>query len=120
MSVNERIVKRYSESFKLQVIEEIERTHCSIDRMKRKYGITGNNTIKQWIKKYGRTNLMTKKIRIETLEEEDHIKTLQKRIKELESALADSILRERAYREVVAVASQETGIDLKKKYSKKS
>ena len=64
MSVNERVIKRYSENFKLQVLRELEESGCSVESIMRKYGITGKRTIRLWINKYGRTSLMTKKIRI--------------------------------------------------------
>ncbi len=116
MSVNERTLRRYSENFKLQILKEIEETGCSVQSIMRKYGITGTRTIRLWINKYGRTRLMTKKIRIETPGEADQTKALQKRIKELESALSDMVLKDRVNETMLKILSEELGYDVKKKF----
>jgi len=116
MSVNEKTLRRYSENFKLQILKEIEETGCSIQSIMRKYGITGTRTIRLWINKYGRTRLMTKKIRIETPGEADQTKALQKRIKELESALSDMVLKDRVNETMLKILSEELGYDVKKKF----
>ena len=119
MSVNERVIKRYSENFKLQVLSELEESGCSVESIMRKYGITGKRTIRLWINKYGRTSLMTKKIRIETPGEADQTKILQKKIKELESALADMVLTNRVNEEMFKILSERLGYDVKKKFGTK-
>jgi hypothetical protein len=54
------------------------------------YDIRGKMTVVKWMRKYGRDDLLSKRIRIETMEEVDHLKAARKRIKELEAALADA------------------------------
>jgi transposase-like protein len=81
----------YSEAFRRQVVEEIERgKFSSIYEANRTYGIKGNGTINQWIQKYGHRDLLAKRVRIETLKERDELKEARKRIRELEAALADA------------------------------
>ena len=59
---------RYSEAFKRQVVDEIDRGKFSSPyKAKEAYGIRGNGTIKRWIGKYGREDLLPKHIRIETM-----------------------------------------------------
>jgi len=82
---------RYSEAFKRQVVDEIARGKFSSPyKAQEAYGIRGNGTIERWIRKYGREDLLPKRIRIETMEEVDRLKEARKRIKELEAALADA------------------------------
>ncbi len=119
MSVNEKTLRRYSENFKLQILKELEDTGCSVESLMRKYGITGGRTIRLWINKYGRTRLMTKKIRIETPEEADQTKALQKRIRELESALSDMVLKDRVNETMLRILSEQLGYDVKKKFDMK-
>jgi transposase-like protein len=86
-----RAILRYSETFKRQVVEDLERgKFSSIYEANRAYGIKGNGTINQWIQKYGHQDLLPKRIRIETLKERDELKEARKRIRELEAALADA------------------------------
>ncbi len=46
-------IKRYSEALKRQVVQEYE-DGASIYSLQQKYGIGGHNTVKRWIKRYGR------------------------------------------------------------------
>lgn len=84
-------LKRYSEAFKLQVVEEIEKGRFRTQEEAKEYfGITGYGTISIWLKKYGRSHLAPRVVRIETMDEKDKIQELKKRIKLLEKALADT------------------------------
>ena len=81
---------RYSEAFKRQVVAELERGKFgSITEASRVYGIRGAATVAQWIRKYGREGLLPKKVKIETLKERDELKEARKRVRQLESALAE-------------------------------
>jgi len=84
-------VIRYSEAFKLQVVDEIGRgKHASLEAARRAYEIKGAETIAKWLRKYGRDDLLPKRTRIETVKEQDQLKKARKRIRELEAALADA------------------------------
>lgn len=56
-SLNSIYVKRsqkdYSLSFKLEVVREVESGELSASAAKKKYGIQGDGTVVNWIKKYG-------------------------------------------------------------------
>ena len=82
---------QYSEAFKRQVVDEISRgKFTSCYAAQRAYGIMGSSTVPRWVKKYGREDLLPKRIRIETLKEIDQLKEARKRIRTLEAALADA------------------------------
>ena len=82
---------RYSEAFKKQVVDEIARgKFSSAYKAQKAYDVRGQMTVTKWIRKYGRDDLLPKRIRIETMEEVDQLKAARKRIKELEAALADA------------------------------
>ena len=110
---------RYSEAFKRQVVDEIARGKFSSPyKAQMAYGIRGNGTVERWIRKYGREDLLPKRIRVETMEEIDRLKEARKRIKELEAALADAHIDnclEHAFLEI-ACERMEVGLaDFKKK-----
>ena len=96
---------RYSEAFKLQVISEIESgKFACIEHARLAYGIGGMNTIRKWLEKYARRDLLGRIIRVERPEERDQIKALKARIRDLERAVADSKVQEvlaSAYFEIV-------------------
>lgn len=86
-----RTVNHYSEAFKRQVVLELEEgKHVSFESARRAYGIGGKTTVRGWVCKYGRTDLLPKRVRIETLKERDELKEARKRIRELEAAVADA------------------------------
>jgi transposase-like protein len=106
--------KRYSEAVIRQIISEYESGY-SIAELQRKYGITGNETIQKWIKKYSKEGLRHKFIRIQQVEEINQVKELEKRIKELEQALGKTTL-EKLKLECIVEEYQETyGAELVKK-----
>ena len=116
MTKEPKPVVRYSLSFKQRVIREMEEQGLTKAEISRKYGIKGMRTIHQWIRKFGKNNLLNKNIRIETMEEKDRIKQLQEEIKKLKLALADSMLAQRGLEVVIEEANKEYKTDLKKSF----
>lgn len=86
MLKNNQIVKRYSESFRLKILSELESGKYTKNEITRVYGISPN-TIHVWIKKYGKLDLYNKRVKIETMDEKDKIKKLEKEIKQLKELL---------------------------------
>jgi transposase len=89
----ERIVIRYSQAFKQQVIQEIEEGRWSIKEAMSVYGIKGSHTISGWLRRMGKLELLPKHVRVEKPDEKDQIKELQRKIKELKDALAETQVR---------------------------
>lgn len=110
---------RYSEAFKRQVVAEIARgKFSSPHKAQQAYGIRGKMTVAKWLRKYGRADLLPKRIRIETMEEADQLKEARKRIKELEAALADAHIDqclEHAFLEIACERMEVDMADFKKK-----
>ncbi len=110
---------RYSEAFKRQVVEEISSgKFSSAYKAEKAYGIRGNATVTKWIRKYGREDLLPRRIRIETMEEIDQLKDARKRIRELEAALADAHIDhclEHAFLEIACERMETDLDDFKKK-----
>lgn len=103
---------RYSEAFKRQVVEEIERgRHATLMAARRAYGINGSLTIRGWVRKYGREDLLPKIVRIETVKERDELKEAKKRIRELEAAVADAHIDHCLEKAYLYVACERMGVD---------
>lgn len=92
MLKDNRTIKKYSESFKLKVLSEIESGKYTKTEICNVYGI-GTPSLYRWIKKFDKFALMNKRIRIETMEEKDKIKSLEKEIAKLKEALVDKDLK---------------------------
>ncbi len=78
MYKNDKVIRRYSEPFKLKILDEFTTGKL--------YGIN-QTTINEWIKKYNRKDLMNTRIKVETKDEITRIKELQKEIKQLKELL---------------------------------
>ena len=116
MTKGNKYTRRYSLSFKQQVVRELEETGVSKNWIKKKYGIKGGMTLQKWIYKFGKGHLINQVIRIETMEEKERIKYLEEEIKKLKLALADSLLAQRSLEVVIQEANQEYKTDLKKNF----
>ena len=114
MESAQRLIKRYSLSFKQKVIEEIESGKLTKAGARRLYGIGSETSIQKWIKQLGKLHLLNKIVRIELKDEVSKLKQLEKEKRELESALAKAHLKLVAYESLIEVAEKELGIDLKK------
>jgi transposase-like protein len=91
MLKDNRTVKRYSESFKLKVLNELERGKYNKNELMALYQISPG-TIYSWIKKYSRFDLLNKQVKILTMSEKDKIKELEKQIKQLKELLIEKDL----------------------------
>lgn len=117
MKPNESV--RYSEAFKLQVVSELEAGKFQGPfAAARAYGIRGGETVTGWLRKYGRSDLMPRRITISTMNEQDEKKALQGRVRELEKALADTHMKELLGSKYLEIACERLGeevTDFKKK-----
>ena len=112
---------RYSEAFKRQVVDELERgKHATVASASRAYGINGAETVLAWVRKYGREDLLPKIVRIQTLKERDELKESRKRIRDLEVAVADAHIDYCLEKGFLQAACDRLGVDMesfKKKHA---
>ena len=84
---------RYSQAFKQQVVQEIEEGRWTLSEASKVYGIRGSHTLKGWLKRMGKLDLLPKLVRVEKPDEKNHIKELERKIRELKDALAETQVR---------------------------
>ena len=109
---------RYSEAFKMTLVRELEEGGQPYDTVRRKYGIGGAGLLQQWARKYGRGDL-GKVIRVEKPNEVNERDQMKRRIKALETALADAhldLVIERAY---TKIACERAGVEDVGEFKKK-
>ncbi len=112
-------IRRYSEAFKKQVVREYE-DGASAGSLREKYGIKGGSTVNSWVKKYGREGSRYKLMLIQKPEEQKRVKELEKRVQELEHALAQVMLEKLMLESLVEVIEAEEGTGLKKNIGPRS
>jgi len=111
---------RYSSAFKQKIVSEIERGKHTIHSARRMYDIKGCATVQNWIRQLGKNHLIGKVVRVETRDERNKLKELEADKRRLESALAHEHLRVLALESMVEMASEELGVDIKKRYDMKA
>jgi len=98
------------------VVSEIESGQLTVSQAQRLYGITGGVTIPGWLKKLGKLHLLNTVVRIETTDEVNRQKALERQNRQLESALAQAHLKIVALESIIDEANQLYETDLKKKF----
>jgi len=112
--------RRYSEAFKLQVVSELESGKLgNIAEANRRYGITGAETVRGWIRKYGKEHLLPRIIRVETPNEKDRVKELQKENERLKRTLADTHMKAVLFESWFEIACEEFGVTDLQEFKKK-
>ncbi|MDP4201306.1 MAG: transposase [Bacteroidota bacterium] len=116
-----RIQKDYSLSFKLSVVSEVEKGEISTKSAQRKYGIQGNATIVQWLRKYGTFDWenqtpsnMPKSKEQKILELEQKIKLLEKQKAFLEKQVENSDKKAIFFDMMIDMAEKEFHIPIRK------
>lgn len=119
-----RTQKDYSMSFKLQVVQEVERGELSMSSATRKYGIQGDHTVFKWLKKYGNfdwenqtpTN-MPKSPEQKILELEQQVKLLEKQKAFLKQQVETADKKAIIFDMMIDLAEKEFNIPIRKKCS---
>jgi len=109
----QRLVYSYSTAFKRQVIEQLELGRfSSINEAREHYGIRGDNTIRLWLRKYGRNHLCPKVVRVEMPDEKDQIRQLKKQIKQLQQVLGKKEAQNALNEAFLEIACEKLGEDV--------
>jgi transposase-like protein len=114
MNKNRRVITRYSEVFKSQIVSEIESGLYTKTEIRKKYGIKGSSTLQHWLKQRGKLGLLNKVLRVETPDEKSRIQDLEKQIRALKEALADTQLSRVIAETQLEIICEQQGLDVEK------
>jgi len=117
-----RTQKDYSMSFKLQVVQEIERGEMSATVAARRFGIQGSHTVVTWLRKYGSFDWenqtpshMPKSKEQMILELEQRVKLLEKQKAFLEKQVETADKKAIFFDMMIDMAEKEFKIPIRKK-----
>lgn len=111
-----RTQRDYSLSFKLAVVEQVEKGEMTCRQATDRYGIQGNATVMNWLRKYGQLDwLASPAIKKRGVAMSKIPLTPEQRIKELEQQLAESEVKAQFFEAVVKVMNTDFGATLTKK-----
>lgn len=114
----ERQRRYFSESFKRKKVHEFERNLTTVGQISREYQVT-RAAVYKWIYKYSRHLRKGTKQVIEMKSDTHKLQAMREKIKELEQLLGQKQVELEFHKKMVELASEEVGIDIKKKYGSK-
>ena len=113
-----RTQRDYTMSFKLAVVEQIEKGEMTYREAQDRYGIQGRSTVLEWLRKHGQLDwhkLHGSDLKRELMESEKRPQTPEQRIKELEMQLKESNLKAQLFETMLDIIKTEYGVTLPKK-----
>ena len=116
-----RTQRDYSFSFKLQVVQEVEKGESSITGAQQKYGIQGRSTVVNWLRKYGNFDWqnqtpsnMPKTPEQKLMELEQKVRLLEKQKAFLEKQVEQSDKKAVIFDMMIDLAEKEYNISIRK------
>ncbi|ABP39508.1 transposase [Yersinia pestis] len=111
-----RTQRDYPLSFKLTVVQQVEKGEMTYRQAQDRYGIQGCSTVLKWLRKYGQLDWSSpSSTRTCRANMPKMPLTPEQRIKELEQQLAESEVKAHFFEAVVKVMNTEFGATLTKK-----
>ena len=115
LSTAERRRRIFSEEFKKQKVQEIERKQTTISEVSKAYQVRYNNVWK-WLMKYGTVSKKGVRLVVEMESEAKKLISLQAQVAELERIVGQKQLMIDFQAKMIELAEQEYGVDIKKKF----
>jgi transposase-like protein len=97
---------RYSKSFKMQLVREVESGKSNAWAVQRKYDIKGAGTVMRWVRQFG-SGKYGKLIRVEKADEVNEATRLRTDLRRVKEALADTPVELALEQAFLVVACQE-------------
>ena len=105
----------YSESFKRQVVKEVERGIFTVEQARLVYDLPTSSAIYRWLKDYGMNEKSGKVVYVMTKDEERENLILKRDNELLKKALEDAQVKILMLEAEIEVAEEKYGLNLKKK-----
>ncbi|MDA3911708.1 MAG: transposase [Bacteroidales bacterium] len=115
--------KKYSDSFKREVVLEVLSGSITKEEARLRYNIGGRSTILDWMRVYAGVKMKTTGVDpvpiLKDMGNSNDKSELEKKVKDLEAKLEYAELKGRAYQIMVEIAKEKYGLDLEKKHGAK-
>ena len=107
-------VRHFSESFKQDIVKQIEQNLITVTQVSREHKVT-RSAVYKWIYKYSKFLKKSYKYVVEPDSDTKKIEYLRERIKELERTVGQKQLQLDFIEKLLELSSKEVGYDIKKK-----
>lgn len=115
MSTDERRHRRFSDSFKIQKVREIETGKTKISEVCSHYQVAYKN-VYLWIDKFGSMKDKKERMVVETDSDTRQLIGLKKRVSELERIIGQKQILIDFQEKMIDLAEETYGVDIKKKF----
>ena len=112
-----RTQRDYTLSFKLAVVDQVERGDLTYRQAQERYGIQGSTTVLYWLRKHGRQNWKAASLAQgpQNMSKSPKPLTPEQRIKELEVQLKEAQQKAAFFEAMVTVMKRDQGVEVAKK-----
>lgn len=116
MTIAERRRRKFSDSFKLQKVRELETGKVKISELCKEYEVS-DTAVYYWINKFGIMKDKNERLIIETDSDTKKLVELKKRIADLERLVGKKQVQLEFKEKMIDLAEEFYGVDIKKKFS---
>lgn len=118
MSISERKRRRFSDTFKIRKVREIETGRTKVTEICSQYEVSRAN-VYRWLDKFGRNKEQQERLIVETDSDTRQLLALKKKVAELERVIGQKQILIDFKDKMIEIAEETYGVDIKKKYSTK-
>ncbi|NOT37381.1 MAG: transposase [Saprospiraceae bacterium] len=115
MSISERRARKFTDSFKIKKVREIERGKASISEIVKAYEVSPSNVYK-WLSTFGIMAKKVDKIVVQTESDTQEIISLRKKVADLERLVGQKQILLEFKDKMIEIAEEVYGVDINKKY----
>lgn len=115
LSTEERRKRTFSEAFKRQKVQEIERKITTVSEVSKAYQVRQNNVYK-WVNKYSLKDKKGVRLVVEMESETKRVIALMQKVAELERIIGQKQIMIDFQNKMIALAEEEYKVDIKKKF----
>ena len=116
MSTSDRRRRKFSDSFKIQKVREIETGKTKVSEICTQYEVASVN-VYRWLNKFGSMKNKKERLIIETDSDTKQLLSLKKKVAELERIIGQKQVLIDFKDKMIDIAEETYGIDIKKKFS---
>lgn len=116
MSTSERRRRKFSDSFKIQKVKEIETGKTKVSEICKQYEVSSVN-VYRWLNKFGSMQDNKERLIVETESDTKQLLALKKKVAELERIIGQKQVLIDFKDKMIDIAEETYGIDIKKKLS---
>ncbi len=116
MTTAERRRRRFSDSFKIKKVRELEIGKVKVSELCKQYEVSDTN-VYQWLKKFGTMKDEKERLIVETDSDTKQLLELKKKVAELEQIIGQKQILIDFKDKMIDLAEEAYGVDIKKKYS---